>query len=81
MKTLIIAGLAGILAVAPGTAAAAIDSAPATIAPLDLSFASPTAIAASSQGMKAPRAKMGGHKMRGYGMRGHRMKGMKGHHG
>jgi hypothetical protein len=81
MKTLLFAGLAGVLAVAPGAAIAAVDSAPESAALMDLSFASPTAIAASSKGMKAPRAKMGGHKMRGQGMRGHRMKGMKRHGG
>lgn len=78
MKTLLFAGLAGVLGVAPGTAIAAVDSAPTSAVPMDFSFASPTAIAASSKGMKAPRAKMGGHKMRGQGMR---MKGMKRHRG
>ncbi len=73
MKTLLFTGLAGVLASAPGTAIAAADSVP-PVAPVDLSFASPTAIAAGSQGMKAPRAKMGGHRMRGQGMkmRGHK---------
>lgn len=82
MKTLLTAGLAGILIAAPGTAIAAIESTPASSSLVDLSFASPTAIAASSEGMKAPRAKMRGHGMRGMNkMRGHRMKGMKRHHG
>lgn len=76
MKTLLTAGLAGILAAAPASAIAAVDSAPAGNVPLDMSFASPTAIAMGSAGMKAPRAKM-----RGHGMRGHRMKGMKRYQG
>ena len=85
MKTLLFAGLAGVLTAAPASAIAAVDSAPSSGAPVDLSFASSNAIAAGTQGMKAPRAKMGGMKMRGHGMRGkmrsHGMKGMKRHHG
>lgn len=82
MKTLLIAGLAGVLTAASGTAIAAVDSAPANSSAIDLSFASPNAIAASSQGMKAPRAKMGGNGMRGMKrMGGQRMKGMNRQHG
>lgn len=87
MKTLLIAGLAGLSVAASGTAIAAVDSAPSNSQPVDLSFASPTAIAASSKGMKAPRAHMSGQKMRGHGMRGmnrmrgHSTKGMKRYHG
>ncbi len=54
MKTLLLAGLAGILAVAPGSANAAIDSVSddAAEALVDLSFASSTALANPAEGAK-----------------------------
>ena len=48
MKTLLIAGVAGFLTVVPGTAIAAVESTPTNGAMVDLAFASPSAIAASS---------------------------------
>ncbi len=76
MKTLLIAGLAGVLAMTPGTAFAAIDSVPKGAAletPVDLALVSTTALTDIVQGTKAPR--MGRHSMHKPNMRGmHRMK-------
>ena len=72
MKTLLFAGLAGILAAAPGAAIAAGDSASmpsGAEALVDLSFASPAALASASQGAKMPMPKMGGQKMGGHQMK------------
>lgn len=88
MKTVLFTGLAGFLAMAPGTAFAANDSAAGSMAastPVDVSFASPTALIAASQGVKTMHRK-GGHRMGGRKIGGHRMKRMgghrmKGHHG
>ena len=79
MKNLLFAGLAGVLTMAPGAAIAAIDSAPNSGTPVDVSFASPDALAAGLAGMKAPKARMGGHNMRSVRqMGGNRMKNMGG---
>jgi len=71
MKTLLFAGLAGVLAVNPGSAVAAIDSASDSFAklPADLALASPTALASPASGAKAmPRTNNMGNiqRMKGY---------------
>lgn len=55
MKTLLLAGVAGVLTIAPATAIAAVDSASPAAAPasVDLSFAAPTALASPAAGTKA----------------------------
>lgn len=72
MKTLLFAGLAGVLATAPGSAHAAIDSlsADATRSLIDLSFASSTALASPAEGTRSmPRSGNAGQ------MKGHRQGG------
>ncbi|WP_373489877.1 RcnB family protein [Parasphingorhabdus sp.] len=64
MKTLLFAGLAGVLAAAPATAMAAIDSAPGGVAksPVDLGFASSTALASPAAAARnMPQAGNMGH--------------------
>jgi Ni/Co efflux regulator RcnB len=64
MKTLLFTGLAGILAVAPGTAIAAVDSAADGVAQpsVDLAFASSTALANPAAGARTmPRMNNMGH--------------------
>lgn len=72
MKTLLFAGLAGTMAMMPAAASAAIDSSPsssAAKAPVNISFASATALASGAQGSKKMMNRMGGHKMGGHNMR------------
>ena len=54
MKTLLLAGLAGVFATVPGTAIAAVDSTPGETvsSPVDLAFASSTALAAPAAGAR-----------------------------
>lgn len=81
MKNLLFAGLAGVLTMAPGAALAAIESPANGDSPVDMSFASPTALATGIQGMKTTTTKMGGHGMRGMRKMGTRkMKRMGGGH-
>jgi len=64
MKTLLFTGLAGILAVAPGTAMAALDSASDRVTPpsVDIAFASSTALASPAAGTNTmPRMGNMGH--------------------
>ncbi len=83
MKTLLFAGLAGVLAAVPGTAFAAIDSVPENAGvevPVDLALASTTALTGVVQGAKGPRMgrrgmgkpNLGRRNMRGMQNRGHR---------
>lgn len=80
MKTLLFAGLAGAMAMTPTAVSAAIDSGSdrTAAAPVNMSFASATALASSAQGAKKMH-RMGGHKMAGK-MGGHRMHRMGGRH-
>jgi len=80
MKTLLIAGLASVLAMAPATANAAIDSLPSngSGAPLvDVTFTSSAALVAGLQGAKTRMPRMNGHRMKNMGnmhrKQGHRM--------
>lgn len=72
MKTLLLTSLAGVFALAPGAAIAAIDSPPDGAAPLpvDLSFASPEALADPAAGTKSMK-RMGNRQMRKMGNMGH----------
>lgn len=77
MKTPLIAGLAGVLAMTPGAAFAAIDSVPESAvlaAPIDLTLVSTTALSGTVQGAKARR--MGGHSMHKPNMGSHNMRAM-----
>ena len=68
MKTLLFAGLAGAMAMMPAAASAAIDSVPGSTAaqtPVNMSFASATALASGAQGAKKMMNRMGGHNMGG----------------
>ncbi len=65
MKTLLLAGLTGALAVMPAAASAAIESVPGSTAdqtPVDMSFVSAAALVSGVDGAKKV-ARMGGHKM------------------
>lgn len=67
MKTLLLAGVAGVLAMVPGSAMAAIDSASdgTAQASVDLSFASPAALAQPAAGSKTM-TRMGSTRQMGY---------------
>lgn len=72
MKTLLFAGLAGAMAMTPVAASAAIDSVPSSSVakvPVNMSFASATALASGAQGTKKMMNRMGTHKMGGHKMR------------
>ncbi|WP_243457199.1 RcnB family protein [Parasphingorhabdus cellanae] len=67
MKILLFAGLTGAMAMLPAAASAAIESVPASVqakAPLDISFASATALASTAQGAKKIMNRVGGKQIR-----------------
>ncbi|MEP2102946.1 MAG: RcnB family protein [Parasphingorhabdus sp.] len=65
MKTLLFAGLAGAMAMVPAAASAAIESLPSnSTTPVDISFASPAALASDVEGAKKMATQLGGRHLR-----------------